>query len=205
MPCARSAWGDRLARAVFRRYDSLGRNGKPQRNEWTVLAAVVAEDFAAGGDETVFEVISLATGNKCVGMDKMCSRGEVLNGACRCTTLITARVTSFGINVTDSHAEILARRSFLRYAIVVHAKNTWKTNPRCVTLYRLLHLELQIALKSTTGVYRYTDHAFIYSYHRLPLPIQANQHQAQSCNYVTAPPAISTSAAIRESTLSATI
>lgn len=75
-----SPWADRLARAVFWHYESLGRNGKPQRNEWTVLAAVVAEDFTKDVKETTFEVLSLSTGNKCVGMDKMSTCGEVLNG-----------------------------------------------------------------------------------------------------------------------------
>jgi tRNA-specific adenosine deaminase 1 len=87
-------FADSVAAAALSCYSSLPKNGKPQRHEWTVLAAIVAEH----GSPQRLEVLSLATGNKCVGGDRMSGQGQVLN---------------------DSHAEALARRGFVR---LLHAQ-----------------------------------------------------------------------------------
>jgi hypothetical protein len=81
---------DAVAAAALSCYASLPNNGKPQRQEWTVLAAIVAEHEC---HDRRLQVLSLATGNKCVGADRMSDQGQVLN---------------------DSHAEALARRGFIR-------------------------------------------------------------------------------------------
>ena len=77
-------WADRLALAVLKHYSSLGLNGKPQAHEWGVLAAIVCENIGENAQNAgafqEFRVLSLATGNKCVGANKMCGQGEVLNG-----------------------------------------------------------------------------------------------------------------------------
>eukprot|EP00903_Cladosiphon_okamuranus_P009780 g9297.t2 len=104
---------DRIASAVIEQYDSLRPRGKPQGREWTVLAGIVAQDTrkkccaaATGGKPSsaassslsrssacsCLRVITLATGNKCVGRDKITDDGSVVH---------------------DSHAEVLARRALL--------------------------------------------------------------------------------------------
>ncbi|KAK6479981.1 tRNA-specific adenosine deaminase 1 isoform X1 [Huso huso] len=81
----------------------LPRKGMPESGrEWTLLAAVVKikavpeEDSASSGErqKASKEVVALGTGTKCIGQSKMSKNGDVLN---------------------DSHAEVVARRGFLRY------------------------------------------------------------------------------------------
>ena len=79
---------DLLARAVHAQYNLLPSRGKPRPNEWTVLAGIVAR---SKGELTV---VSLATGNRCLGVRQLCRQGTVVN---------------------DSHAEILARRAFKKF------------------------------------------------------------------------------------------
>uniref|UniRef100_A0A146LV80 tRNA-specific adenosine deaminase 1 n=1 Tax=Lygus hesperus TaxID=30085 RepID=A0A146LV80_LYGHE len=80
---------DRIVRKVHDLYESLGKSGKPKSDEeWTCLASVVMEN------DSSFRVVSLATGTKCIGANAMVMDGTVVN---------------------DSHAEVLARRNFLRY------------------------------------------------------------------------------------------
>ena len=105
-------WADRVATTVLDCYHALGRNGKPQPHEWTVLAAILSENTDGSGSAGAFEVLSLATGNKCVGMNSLCGRGEVVNGMIACKTTRINFTPLFGCS--DSHAEVLTRRSFLR-------------------------------------------------------------------------------------------
>ncbi|XP_014275023.1 tRNA-specific adenosine deaminase 1 [Halyomorpha halys] len=80
---------DHVAELCLKLYDSFGKNGKPIKGEeWTQLAGVVMEI------DNKFTVVSLATGTKCIGVNSMCPKGTILN---------------------DSHAEVLARRAFLRF------------------------------------------------------------------------------------------
>jgi tRNA-specific adenosine deaminase 1 len=74
-------------------YEGLGQRGKPQGREWTVLAAIVLETTLGesnGGSPAASElsVLSLATGNKCIGASQMSKDGDVLH---------------------DSHAEVARR------------------------------------------------------------------------------------------------
>ncbi|XP_023683111.2 tRNA-specific adenosine deaminase 1 isoform X1 [Paramormyrops kingsleyae] len=90
---------DEIARLCYDRFSELPKRGKPEPNrEWTLLAAVVRVSALQTGDPdrktTVKEVVSLATGTKCIGQSAMSPRGDVLN---------------------DSHAEVVARRGFVRY------------------------------------------------------------------------------------------
>uniref|UniRef100_UPI00358F348A tRNA-specific adenosine deaminase 1-like isoform X2 n=1 Tax=Myxine glutinosa TaxID=7769 RepID=UPI00358F348A len=81
---------DRVAELCYSRYSQLPRQGKPRPGrEWTLLAAFVVD---RGGDD--LEVAAMGTGTKCIGALQMSRTGEVLN---------------------DSHAEVIARRGFLRY------------------------------------------------------------------------------------------
>jgi len=79
-----------IAELCFRKYESLPKTGKPIANQWTVLAGIVEFNRRTGDSQ----LVALGCGTKCIGQSKLCSRGLVLN---------------------DSHAEVLARRAFLRF------------------------------------------------------------------------------------------
>ncbi|XP_072013908.1 tRNA-specific adenosine deaminase 1-like [Amphiura filiformis] len=81
---------DDIARLCVKHYDNcLPKKGKPETGrEWTLMAAVIKSEKGN------VSVVSMATGTKCIGKTQMSKTGEVLS---------------------DSHAEILARRAFLRY------------------------------------------------------------------------------------------
>ncbi|KAH8400548.1 hypothetical protein KR222_006182 [Zaprionus bogoriensis] len=79
-----------IAELCFEKFRSLPKTGKPITQQWTVLAGIVQYDRRSQSST----VVSLATGTKCIGRSKLCGKGFILN---------------------DSHAEVLARRAFLRY------------------------------------------------------------------------------------------
>ncbi|XP_008575434.1 PREDICTED: tRNA-specific adenosine deaminase 1 [Galeopterus variegatus] len=97
---------DEIAQLCYDHYRiRLPKQGKPEPNrEWTLLAAVVkiqspADQACGTPDKPVQvtkEVVSMGTGTKCIGQSKMREKGDILN---------------------DSHAEIIARRSFQRYLL----------------------------------------------------------------------------------------
>lgn len=86
-------------------FRNLPKTGKPKQDEWTVLSCIV-KSFS----DLEPEVVSLGTGSKCIGIHKMSPRGDMLN---------------------DSHAEIMARRGFLRY----------------------LYEQIELAFKSKTSIF----------------------------------------------------
>lgn len=77
-----------IVRKVLSLYDKLSACGKPRDDEYSVLAGVVMEC----GSEV--HVVALASGTKCIGPE--CSNGE-------------------GCLLSDSHGEVLAKRSFVKY------------------------------------------------------------------------------------------
>jgi tRNA-specific adenosine deaminase 1 len=100
-----------VTQAVLRQYELLPKKGKPNENEYTILAGFVIESgepecwrqtaaqleqlelcshVHAGG---AFHTVALGTGSKCVGRSSMSTTGQTLH---------------------DSHAEIIACRSFRR-------------------------------------------------------------------------------------------
>ncbi|NXC38836.1 ADAT1 deaminase, partial [Penelope pileata] len=97
---------DEIAALCYRHYRArLPRRGKPDPSrEWTALAAVVKVEPAAEGEDpaapgslrVAMEVVALGTGTKCIGQNKMRKSGDILN---------------------DSHAEVVAKRSFQRYLL----------------------------------------------------------------------------------------
>ncbi|XP_055477370.1 tRNA-specific adenosine deaminase 1 isoform X5 [Psammomys obesus] len=97
---------DEIAQLCYAHYNvKLPKQGKPEPNrEWTLLAAVVkiqspadqAWDSTEKQVPVTKEVVSLGTGTKCIGQSKMRKSGDILN---------------------DSHAEIIAKRSFQRYLL----------------------------------------------------------------------------------------
>ncbi|XP_037372069.2 tRNA-specific adenosine deaminase 1 isoform X2 [Talpa occidentalis] len=97
---------DEIAHLCYEHYGTrLPKQGKPGPNrEWTLLAAVVkiqpaadqACDYPDQQVQVTKEVIAMGTGTKCIGQSKMRKSGDILN---------------------DSHAEVIARRSFQRYLL----------------------------------------------------------------------------------------
>ncbi|KAJ8919629.1 hypothetical protein NQ315_006155 [Exocentrus adspersus] len=82
------AFHNRIAKLCLEHFKALPRRGKPKPSEWTILSCIVME---SGGD---LSVVALGTGSKCIGKNKLSPKGDILN---------------------DSHAEIVCRRSFLRF------------------------------------------------------------------------------------------
>ncbi|XP_057662526.1 tRNA-specific adenosine deaminase 1 [Diorhabda carinulata] len=79
---------DKVAKLSLDCFKILPKSGKPISTEWTVLSCIVQD---IDGELTV---VALGTGSKCIGASKMSEKGDILN---------------------DSHAEVMCRRSFLRY------------------------------------------------------------------------------------------
>lgn len=88
-----------IAELCYSKYTSLPKTGKPsEEREWTHLAGIVKvegwqKEFYSS-DNISMDVVALGTGSKCIGTTKMSPSGDILN---------------------DSHAEVMARRGFLRY------------------------------------------------------------------------------------------
>uniref|UniRef100_A0A674NQD2 tRNA-specific adenosine deaminase 1 n=1 Tax=Takifugu rubripes TaxID=31033 RepID=A0A674NQD2_TAKRU len=88
---------DEIATLCYERFHQLPRRGKPEPGrEWSLLAAVVKVTRWTPSEEVTKEVVSLATGTKCIGRTALSPNGDVLN---------------------DSHAEVIARRGCVRYLI----------------------------------------------------------------------------------------
>ncbi|NXF79530.1 ADAT1 deaminase, partial [Sclerurus mexicanus] len=97
---------DEIAGLCYLHYRTrLPKQGKPEPGrEWTALAAVVKVELAAPGGvpaspgnlQVTKEVVAMGTGTKCIGQTKMRKTGDILN---------------------DSHAEVVAKRSFQRYLL----------------------------------------------------------------------------------------
>ncbi|XP_074438642.1 tRNA-specific adenosine deaminase 1 isoform X9 [Larus michahellis] len=97
---------DEIAELCYLHYRTrLPKQGKPNPNrEWTSLAAVVKVESALrrevlaspGNLQVTKEVVAMGTGTKCIGQNKMRKTGDILN---------------------DSHAEVVAKRSFQRYLL----------------------------------------------------------------------------------------
>ncbi|NXG75316.1 ADAT1 deaminase, partial [Baryphthengus martii] len=109
---------DEIAELCYQHYRTrLPKQGKPNPNrEWTSLAAVVKVEPATqreilagpGGLQVMKEVVAMGTGTKCIGQNKMRKTGDILN---------------------DSHAEIVAKRSFQRY--LLHQMSLAASHQQC--------------------------------------------------------------------------
>ncbi|NXG48713.1 ADAT1 deaminase, partial [Psilopogon haemacephalus] len=135
---------DEIAELCYLHYRTrLPKQGKPDpKREWTSLAAVVKVESATerevlaspGNLQVTKEVVAMGTGTKCIGQNKMRKTGDILN---------------------DSHAEVVAKRSFQRYllhqmclatslqqgSIFISGTETgkWKLNPNIVFVFFCSH------------------------------------------------------------------
>ncbi|XP_070514974.1 tRNA-specific adenosine deaminase 1 isoform X2 [Cardiocondyla obscurior] len=87
-------FADNVAKLCIEKYNLLKKTGKPNAHEWTVLSGIVVKN----ADGTL-SLAALATGTKCLGDSE----------------LIKSTWEETGSRLRDSHAEVLARRAFLRY------------------------------------------------------------------------------------------
>ncbi|XP_035913019.1 tRNA-specific adenosine deaminase 1-like isoform X1 [Anopheles stephensi] len=99
---------NRIASACLAKFDSLPKTGKPNESfEWTILSAIVLLKTAQTKDSADIRVVALGTGTKCLAGNELSASGD---------------------RVHDSHAEVLARRAFLRY-LLEQAENA-ASNPQ---------------------------------------------------------------------------
>lgn len=90
-------FAQRMWESLVHHYECLGNKGKPTLTnelEFTVLAAIIVRCQNPGSTSESLKIVSMATGTKCVGADEIDEEGKVIH---------------------DSHAEVLARRGFVRY------------------------------------------------------------------------------------------
>jgi len=87
----RQEFADKVALLCYKHFEKLPKKGKPQLDrEWTILAAILVHNK----NKDDLQIVSLATGSKCLGQNLLSPNGDLVN---------------------DSHAEVLARRGLLRY------------------------------------------------------------------------------------------
>nr|CCA19172.1 conserved hypothetical protein [Albugo laibachii Nc14] len=94
----------RISDAVENWFQTSTCQKKYSRDDWTVLSGIVLQYPLRDSENDEFRVLACATGSKCVGRDRSDSDGFVVN---------------------DCHAEVLARRSFMRY--LYHEAIFWRT------------------------------------------------------------------------------
>jgi tRNA-specific adenosine deaminase 1 len=88
-------FANEVAELCYSKYTKLPKTGKPiEGKEWTHVAGIVKVDDCKCSSDVPKDVVALGTGSKCIGKSKMSSTGDIVN---------------------DSHAEVMARRGFLRY------------------------------------------------------------------------------------------
>ncbi|XP_062546537.1 tRNA-specific adenosine deaminase 1 [Armigeres subalbatus] len=84
---------NKISNVCLAKFDNLPKTGKPKEGfEWTILSAIVKVELCTSLQK--IDVVALGTGTKCLGSSELSAKGDALN---------------------DSHAEIMARRGFLRY------------------------------------------------------------------------------------------
>ncbi|KAF8771905.1 tRNA-specific adenosine deaminase 1 like protein [Argiope bruennichi] len=87
-----SDFPDEVAKLCYKHFKKLPKKGKPQGiRDWTLLACIaMSKEYP----KRSLKVITLTTGTKCLGFSQLSDKGDVL---------------------FDSHAEVLARRSFIKF------------------------------------------------------------------------------------------
>jgi len=69
-----------VASICLEKFDRLPNQGKPNADkEWTLLSGIVQFSNTESDTDNELKVVSLATGTKCIGASKLCSKGLVVN------------------------------------------------------------------------------------------------------------------------------
>ncbi|XP_025936877.1 tRNA-specific adenosine deaminase 1 isoform X5 [Apteryx rowi] len=121
---------DEIAELCYIHYSTrLPKQGKPDPNrEWTLLAAVVKVESATqrevhaspGIPQVNKEVVAMGTGTKCIGQNKMRKTAVVFALFVSSSVMVwhcSHLDVAVGDILNDSHAEIVAKRSFQRYLL----------------------------------------------------------------------------------------
>lgn len=87
-------FADSVAKLCIEKYNSLKKTGKPTAREWTVLSGIILKNTDGS-----LSLVALATGTKCLGESELINSSEEERGS----------------RLSDSHAEVLTRRAFIRY------------------------------------------------------------------------------------------
>lgn len=111
-----TSFADKAVQRFIEVYEKLPKSGKPTAEEFTVLAGILLFQRSTG----YMEVVSIATGTKCIGGSKLLANGSVVH---------------------DSHAEILARRGLLIY-LYETIKRTLKGE---ITMFKLEDNKLELS------------------------------------------------------------
>ncbi|XP_064640881.1 tRNA-specific adenosine deaminase 1-like [Lineus longissimus] len=124
---------DTIAKCSYDHYGDLPRKGKPQEGkEWTLLAAIVQE--TEQDDTSVFQVVAMGTGTKCLGQSKMSKIGDIVN---------------------DSHAEVIARRAFLNY-LLYHVEGFYETGSS--EIFTVDEKTLRFSIEKGIAFHFFTSH-----------------------------------------------
>eukprot|EP00127_Corallochytrium_limacisporum_P002022 Clim_evm10s99 gene=Clim_evmTU10s99 len=110
MSSANRSFANRIADAVHIAYDGLPLRGKPQRQEWTILAGIV---LVPPSDDEQPRVLCLATGTKCLPLRTLAD--------------------DTGFCLRDCHAEVLCRRMLVH--AVVEDPVTWSDPSLRLVMY----------------------------------------------------------------------
>lgn len=126
---------DRIARLALDHFEKkISKSGKPGPREWTVMAAIVL----LRSDTDEMSVVAMATGSKCIGPIKMSPLGDVIN---------------------DSHAEVLARRSFIRFLMAQLALLGTEVSHNSIFLNKIDSVTGLYEVKSDMSFHLYTSQA----------------------------------------------
>lgn len=66
-------FAEKVARLCYNKFENLPKSGKPIKDEWTSLAAIVKKC------DDKLEVVSITTGSKCIGKIKLSRNGDLIN------------------------------------------------------------------------------------------------------------------------------
>ncbi|XP_018392410.1 PREDICTED: tRNA-specific adenosine deaminase 1 [Cyphomyrmex costatus] len=87
-------FAENVARLCIEKYNFIKETGKPNAHEWTVLSGIVLKNA-----DGLMSLVALATGTKCLGDSELTKGSQEEKGS----------------RLSDSHAEVLTRRAFMRY------------------------------------------------------------------------------------------
>jgi tRNA-specific adenosine deaminase 1 len=154
-----------IAGAVLTEFEHLQTNGKPRESEHTVLAGLVLQDTRRppGAD---LRVVCLGTGTKCLGRRRIPPDGSAL---------------------LDTHAEVIARRCWLRLLVMqLSLLQLNATSPDCI-LERSQEGMQKLRLKSFLRLHLYISTSPCGDASIFPCRADMN-NQVLSDNFTGAPP-----------------